>query len=170
MITNFPLFVAFMLVILICAISLCTFVFYVESDPFMMANSLKDFKKKLASSECLISKVTEIKDKMINCPPIGAKTKPIVVYNDGMFFLLIVGDLQGKPRLFVFNKGTSYSIPDVYKLVETDTSFKRQGIKHSIDAVKLDSILKEASKIKFKSELEDKQKKLIYEHFKNKTK
>jgi hypothetical protein len=133
------------------------------TDPFEMAYSLKEVKRMCVKNGSTIAELKEVLEKMETCPEIGNYVEPILV--ESITYKLeafIVGDKYGKPRFFAYEKREGDK--DVYKKM-AKSKFKKYGLLHSISKEELKVILDEASKIRYKKDLEEKQCDKIRKHF-----
>jgi hypothetical protein len=128
-----------------------------------MDSAMKELKERCKTKDGTVKKLNEIMLKMFDCPPIDKKMSAIEVADFGDLKALIGGDENGKPRLFAFN-AKMYSRSDYHQLRNTD-SFKKFGIKYSINASELSEFLTEASKAAFKKKLEEQSRKKVIDHF-----
>ena len=140
----------------LCLVHLCT-------NPYSMDSAMKELKERCETKDGTVKKLNEIMLKMFDCPPIDKKMSVIEVADFGDLKVLIGGDESGKPRLFAFN-AKMYSRSNYHQLRNTD-SFKKFGIKYSINASELSEFLTEVSKVVFKKKLEEQSRKNLINHF-----
>lgn len=165
MITNFLIIMMYTLlasILLLVGVS----IYQTVVDEFGMRNSMKKFKE-TCKSDWSLKELTNIIEKMENCPTISSNVKPIKVYENCNLYGFVVGDAKGKPRFFAFDKGTVRSTYDVEKLREDSKSFKAQGIKHSLDIAELKVILENGLQANFKIKLDKNQEDMVYKHFRD---
>lgn len=136
-------------------------------DPFDMSEDMKELKESLRKDSKLINIFKDIRSKMENCPIISNNIPTIEVYNNcNNFYVLIVGDDNGKPRLFAYRRSEYVYLHDYIEMRDKSPRFKKQGLRHSISMEELNLILCEAEKNIFVKELEEEQKHTIQRHFK----
>lgn len=138
-------------------------VVHFTTNPYSMNSAMEELKERCETKDGTVKKLNELMLKMFDCPPIDRKMPAIEVADFGDLKVLIAGDESGKPCLFAFN-AKIYSRSDYHQLRNTD-SFKKFGIKFSINASELSEFLTEASKAAFKKKLEEQSRKNVIDHF-----
>ena len=147
-------------------IVLMIFWVHVLIDPFGMRITLKAVRKMCEeNANCALEELTDVLEKMKTCPEIGNYIAPILVC-DITYRLkaYVVGDKYGEPRFFVIDK-EKRSDNEFHKITESK-KFKRYGLSNSLSKEELEKMLNEASKVKYKKDLEEEQYKKIRNHFK----
>ena len=135
------------------------------TDPFEMVYSLREVKRMCVKNGSTIAELKEVLEKMETCPEIGNYVEPILVESiTCRLKAFIAGDKYGKPRFFAYEKGECEGDKDVYKKM-AKSRFKKYGLLHSLSKEELKVILDEASKIRYKKDLEEEQCDKIRKHF-----
>lgn len=135
------------------------------TDPFEMVYSLREVKRMCVKNGSTIAELKEVLEKMETCPEIGNYVEPILVESiTCRLKAFIAGDKYGKPRFFAYEEREGESDKDVYKKM-AKSRFKKYGLLHSLSKEELKVILDEASKIRYKKDLEEEQCDKIRKHF-----
>lgn len=130
-------------------------------DKYNMIGALKLLKEKVNNSEWAIGELSQILDRMKDCPQIPSNVAPFEVADINNLKLLIVGNKRGEPRLFVYK----YECNSYYTIMGKP-SFKKLGRMFSIGIKELEEIVESSSKENFKKQLDRELERKIKNHFK----
>ena len=128
---------------------------------FMLRRIEKECKER---AQFMFNEMKKIGLRLENCPSIEYNSLPIRIWNYGDYNIFIIGDKNGKPRLFLYHVDGGATSGECEELVQK-SGFRKRGRFFSVSSEEFCNMINKLDKELFKREIENKKREEISNYF-----